>query len=171
MSSDEVAESAIYLSLGSNLGNREEQLSRALRLLEAHGIEIVTCSSLYRTDPLYVLDQPHFLNLVCEVSTRLSPRQLLDSCLAIERQLGRTRRIQKGPREIDLDILYFGQAIIEEPSLVVPHPHLGERNFVLVPLVEIAPEFHDPRSGLTIAELRDRCQDQSGVEAVGRLEW
>jgi len=146
-----------------------EQLQRAVQLLEGRGITVRQCSSVYRTDPLYVLDQPEFLNMVCEVQTEMSAPKLLDSCLDIERQMGRTRTSNKGPRTIDLDILFFRQAIIENESLVVPHPLFAERNFVLVPLSEIAPDFHDPRTGLTIAQLRARCPDRSRVEAIGRL--
>jgi 2-amino-4-hydroxy-6-hydroxymethyldihydropteridine diphosphokinase len=115
------------------------------------------------------VDQPDFLNMVCEVKTDRSAHRLLESCLRVEQRLGRTRRVDKGPREIDLDILFFGQAIIEDPELVVPHPLLYERNFVLVPLAEIAPEFRDPRTGLTIVELKNRTRDESAVEKIGRL--
>jgi len=168
-SSDTVASSPVFLSLGSNLGDREERLQSAVRLLSAHGMSVVTCSSVYRTDPLYVRDQPDFLNIVCEVETGLSPHELLDSCLRIEEQLGRKRQIRKGPREIDLDILFFGQIIVQDKNLAIPHPLLYERNFVLVPLAEIAPGFRDPRTGFTIRELRDRCKDRSSVERAGRL--
>ncbi len=161
--------SAVFLALGSNVGDREQQLQFALRLLPEEGVHVLTCSSVYRSDPRYVLNQPDFLNMVCEVETRLSAHELLDSCLRVERRLGRTRRLEKGPREIDLDILFFGQAIIEDQSLVVPHPLLHERNFVLAPLAEIAPHFRDPRTGLSVLELKDRCQDESGVERIGRL--
>lgn len=167
-SSDRTTSSSIFLSLGSNLGNREACLHSALDLLREQGVVVLNCSSIYRTEPLYVRDQPDFLNLVCEVKTHLSAHALLDSCLQIEQDLGRRRRIDKGPREIDVDILFFGQEIIETENLVVPHPHLYERNFVLVPLAEIAPGFRDPRTGLSILQLRDRCEDESGVERVGR---
>jgi len=160
---------AVFLSLGSNLGNREEQLESALSALPGEAVKVLKCSSVYRTDPLYVQDQPDFLNMVCEVETQLSAHELLQSCLRIERRLGRVRALDKGPREIDLDILFFGQAIIEDQKLVVPHPLLHERNFVLVPLAEIAPAFRDPRTGLSVLELRGRCRDKSGVERVGRL--
>ncbi len=161
--------SAVFLSLGSNLGNRQERLESALNLLPRHGVNVLKCSSVYRTDPLYVRDQPDFLNIVCEVETRLSAHALLECCLRIEESLGRTREMKNGPREIDLDILFFGQAIIEDENLVLPHPLLYERNFVLVPLAEIAPDFHDPRTGLSVLQLRERCKDQSAIERVGRL--
>ncbi len=168
-SPDPAVSSGVFLSLGSNLGNREERLESALRILGEEGVNVLTCSSVYRTDPLYILDQPDFLNMVCEVQTHLSAHELLNSCLRVERRLGRTRLLEKGPREIDLDILFFGQAIIEDQHLVVPHPFLYERKFVLVPLAEIAPQFRDPRTGLSVLQLKDRCQDESGIEKVGRL--
>jgi 2-amino-4-hydroxy-6-hydroxymethyldihydropteridine diphosphokinase len=167
-SPDRTISSAVFLSLGSNLGNREQRLQSALSLLPEEGVSVLTCSSVYRTDPLYVRDQPDFLNVVCEVETSLSAHQLLESCLRIEQRLGRTRRLKKGPREIDLDILFFGQMIIEDQNLVVPHPLLYERNFVLVPLAEIAPDFRDPRTGLSVLQLKDRCRDDSSIERVGR---
>ncbi|RPJ86334.1 MAG: 2-amino-4-hydroxy-6-hydroxymethyldihydropteridine diphosphokinase [Acidobacteria bacterium] len=168
-SHDQDFSSAVFLALGSNLGNREEQLQAALGALVEEGVNVVTCSSVYRTDPLYVLDQPDFLNMVCKVQTDLSAHGLLESCLRVERRLGRSRHVDKGPREIDVDILFFGQAIIDDQTLVVPHPLLYERNFVLVPLAEIAPLFRDPRTGVTVLELKNRSQDESGVERVGRL--
>lgn len=168
-SPDRPLSSAVFLSLGSNLGNREQRLVSALGALKEEGANILTCSSVYRTDPLYVRNQPDFLNIVCEVETALSAHKLLESCLSIERRLGRTRLLKKGPREIDIDILFFGQAIIEDQDLVVPHPLLYERNFVLVPLAEIAPHFRDPRTGLSVLELKNRCRDGSDIERVGRL--
>lgn len=162
--------SAVFLSLGTNMGDREQQLRSAISLLPQEKVKVSTCSSVYRTDPLYVRDQPDFLNMVCRVQTSLSAHQLLESCLRVEQRLGRTRTLKKGPREIDVDILFIGQAIIEDDDLVVPHPLLHERNFVLAPLAEIAPHFRDPRTGLSVLELRDRCQDQSGVEKVGTIE-
>lgn len=160
---------AVLLSLGSNLGNREQNLQGALAGLCKRGAQVVTCSSVYRTDPLYVRNQPDFLNIACRVQTALSPEELLESCLRIEQSLGRKRRVDKGPREIDIDIVFFGQELIETDNLVVPHPLLYERNFVLVPLAEIAPDFPDPRTGLTVLQLRERCQDVSRLERVGGL--
>jgi 2-amino-4-hydroxy-6-hydroxymethyldihydropteridine diphosphokinase len=168
-SSDGSVSSAVFLSLGSNLGNRERQLQGALGSLEEEGVTVVMFSSVYRTEPLYVPEQPDFLNMVCQVRTELSAHELLQSCLRVERRLGRIRRVKKGPREIDIDILFFGQAIIEDDDLVVPHPLLYERNFVLVPLAEIAPRFRDPRTSLSILELKERCQDESDIERVGRF--
>lgn len=171
MSSSPVGDisSAIFLSLGSNVGNREQQLQSAIKALPKEGVEVSSYSSVYRTEPLYVRNQPDFLNMVCRVETRLPARQLLESCLRVEHRLGRTRILEKGPREIDLDILFVGQALVEEDDLVVPHPLLYERKFVLVPLAEIAPAFRDPRTGLTVLQLLDQCQDESSVQRVGPL--
>ncbi|MFB3904484.1 MAG: 2-amino-4-hydroxy-6-hydroxymethyldihydropteridine diphosphokinase [Acidobacteriota bacterium] len=168
-SPDGAALSAVFVALGSNLGDREQRLRSALRLLPGEGVGIAVCSSVYRTEPLYVRNQPDFLNMVCEVRTSLSAHELLATCLRVERRLGRTRLMAKGPREIDLDILFFGQAIIEDRALVIPHPLLYERNFVLAPLAEIAPDFRDPRTGLTVLQLKDRCPDSSSVERIGPL--
>lgn len=153
----------IFLGLGSNLGDRLGFLHSSLEKLETKGIRVVSCSSVYETEPLLVRDQPRFLNQVCEVASSLSPRGLLHLCLEVETILGRHRTIPKGPREIDLDILFFGDRLIEDPELVIPHPGLYSRNFVLVPLAEIAPDFVDPRTGKTVKQLLRASEDSSGV--------
>jgi 2-amino-4-hydroxy-6-hydroxymethyldihydropteridine diphosphokinase len=136
-----------YLSLGSNIGERQENLEQALKLLEASGIRIVHRSSIYETEPQDVANQPWFLNMVVECETRFFPVQLLTTVLHVEREMGRKRGagvIRKGPRLIDIDVLLYGNAAIETPRLGVPHPRMLERRFVLEPLLEIAPGLRHP---------------------------
>lgn len=156
----------IFLSLGSNLGDREENLRTALGKLEQAGINVVKRSSLYETEPVEVADQPDFLNLVLEVETDLEPGALLTACLRVEKELGRIRERAKGPRKVDIDILFYDQHVINHPDLKIPHPALYRRNFVLTPLEEIAPHFHDPATGKTVAQLRRESPDRSRVERV-----
>jgi 2-amino-4-hydroxy-6-hydroxymethyldihydropteridine diphosphokinase len=138
-----------YVGLGANLGPREETLERAARLLaETPGVELIAVSSFRDTDPVGVVDQPRFLNGAAAIETRLSPRELLDVLLAIERSLGRVRDGTRwGPRTIDLDLLLYGDDVVDEPGLRVPHPRLRERRFVLEPLAELDPELTVPGAG------------------------
>jgi 2-amino-4-hydroxy-6-hydroxymethyldihydropteridine diphosphokinase len=136
-----------YVGLGANLGDREQNLRRAVELLAAEpGIEVVAVSSFRETDPVGYLDQPRFLNGACAVETDLTARELLDRLLAVERALGRERGTgpRWGPRTIDLDLLLFGEETVDEPGLTVPHPRLTERSFALEPLVELAPGLRLP---------------------------
>jgi len=130
-----------YVGLGANLGDREATLRRALELLrERPGVDVVAVSSFRETDPVGYLDQPRFVNAAAALETELAPRDLLDALLAVERELGRTRDGPRfGPRTIDLDLLVYEDATLDEPGLVLPHPRLHERRFVLEPLAEIAP--------------------------------
>jgi len=141
-----------YLSLGSNLGDRENNLSAAIARLRALG-HIVAVSSLYETEPVEFTDQPWFLNCVVLVETTETPMQLLATVLAIEQEMGRVRTQKKGPRTIDIDILLFGETILDTPELTVPHPAMHQRRFVLEPLVEIAPEVWHPSLKKTIRAL------------------
>jgi 2-amino-4-hydroxy-6-hydroxymethyldihydropteridine diphosphokinase len=136
----------VYLSLGSNLGDREANLRRAIDALERQDIHVIKQSSLYETAPQDVVEQPWFLNLALECQTRLFPLQLLAATQRIENELGRTRTgaIRRGPRTIDIDILLFGAAVMQTAKLVIPHPRMFERRFVLEPLLEIAPDLRDP---------------------------
>lgn len=150
-----------YLGLGGNLGDPKTAMAAALRALDAlTGIAVVAVSSLYRTPPWGMTDQPDFLNAVAKVETALSPRGLLDACLDAERALKRVRNERWGPRSIDLDILIFGDRHIDEEGLSVPHPRIAERAFVLVPLAELAPNL--TIAGRSIAEMLDAL-DASGV--------
>ena len=143
----------VYLSLGSNLGDRERNLRDALALLEGPRLRVLRVSSFYETEPQEVRDQRWFVNAVAEVETDLFPKQLLAHVLKIEQRLGRRRFRPKGPRTIDIDILLYGGAIIETEELQVPHPRLGERRFVLAPLAELVPELRHPLTRRTVAEM------------------
>ena len=135
-----------YIGLGSNLGDRSSSLSRALELLDAEPrIRVLAASTFRETEPVGYLDQPRFLNAACAVETDLSPRELLERLLAIERRLGRERDGPRfGPRTIDLDLLLYGDETIDEPGLTVPHPRLHDRPFALEPLAELDPELTLP---------------------------
>ncbi|WP_412519247.1 2-amino-4-hydroxy-6-hydroxymethyldihydropteridine diphosphokinase [Staphylococcus simulans] len=144
----------VFLGLGSNVGDRENQLKEAIRLLgEQPGIEVVKVSSFYETEPVGYVDQPDFLNLCVEIQTELSPKAVLESGLAIEQQLHRVRKERWGPRTLDIDILLYGDQIIEEEDLTIPHPRMTERAFVLIPLQEIAPDKVEPRTQTKIKDI------------------
>ena len=141
-----------YISLGSNLGDREAMIRAAIEALPG----VVAVSELRETEPVGLVDQPPFLNGVARLETELSARELLEALLAVERQLGRERRVRWGPRTIDLDLLLYGSETLEEPGLTVPHPRLHERRFALEPLAELAPSLVVPgrgRVGDLLAEL------------------
>jgi 2-amino-4-hydroxy-6-hydroxymethyldihydropteridine diphosphokinase len=155
----------IYLlSLGSNLGRPEANLARAVELLRAGGVEVVRASSIYRTEPVDHPGQPWFLNQVLEVRTALSPLSLLKLGRSIESAMKRVRSAVKGPRTIDIDILLAGSLELESDELTIPHPRMALRNFVLVPLAEIAPGAVHPRSRKTAAQLLQECPDTAKVE-------
>ena len=155
-----------YLGLGSNVGDREMALLSAVRLLEKPDLRVTRVSSLYETEPMYVTGQPRFLNQVAEIETSLMPMQLLSRVLGVERELGRTRTLAKGPRTIDIDVLLYGRFVVESPRLVVPHPGLHERRFVLEPLAELNPELRHPVLKKTVRELLAGLGEQ-GVRRVG----
>jgi 2-amino-4-hydroxy-6-hydroxymethyldihydropteridine diphosphokinase len=138
-----------YVGLGSNMGDRERMLWSAVHMLTFNPeVEVVAVSSLRETDPVGFEDQPRFLNAVAAINTELDPRALLDLLLAIERELGRTREGPRfGPRTIDLDLLLYGDEVVDEPGLAVPHPRLHERRFVLEPLAELDPGLTVPEKG------------------------
>lgn len=139
-------ENRAFIGLGSNMGDRYDYLMQAIKLLDSHPkIKIVNISSVYETDPVGYTDQNLFLNMVIEAETDLSAEELLESCMKIETTLGRKREIRWGPRTLDLDILLFNNENIETENLVVPHPRMFERAFVIVPLLEICPSIPYPK--------------------------
>jgi 2-amino-4-hydroxy-6-hydroxymethyldihydropteridine diphosphokinase len=153
----------VYISLGSNVGDREQMIASAIQALGAKGIHIVRQSSIYSTEPVDVATQSWFLNCVLEVETELMPRQLLKTFKDIENELGRRHTIRRGPRVIDLDILLYGSSVIQTPDLEVPHPRMTQRRFVLVPLAEIAPALHHPVENKSVEELLAETEDRSVV--------
>jgi 2-amino-4-hydroxy-6-hydroxymethyldihydropteridine diphosphokinase len=160
---------AVYLGLGSNLGDRERNLSAALRRLEPL-VRIEAVSSLYETDPVGPQDQPAYLNACCRAVTGLQPRALLRHLKEVEHELGRRDRTRWGPRPIDIDLLLYGDAVIEEDDLQVPHAELPNRAFVLVPLAEVAADVRHPLLGRTISELVGEV-DRSGVRLRAEPGW
>ena len=143
-----------YLALGSNIGDRKQQLLKAIDLIgNIKGIKVTKQSSIYETAPIGYTDQPNFLNLCLEIETELSPQQLLKHCLDIEQQLHRVREIRWGPRTLDIDILLYSDNIIETDNLSIPHPRMQERAFVLIPLNDIASDKKDPRLNQKIHDL------------------
>jgi 2-amino-4-hydroxy-6-hydroxymethyldihydropteridine diphosphokinase len=148
----------VYIAFGGNVGDREANLRAALQLLREH-VQVEAVSSLYETEPAYVLDQPRFLNGVLRGATRLEPMELLRALKEIEAALGRRPGLRNGPRPVDLDILRYGDVSLATPELTIPHPRIAERPFVLVPLAEIAPE------------LAPAGVEGPGGEVVRRIEW
>ena len=143
-----------YLGLGSNIGDRKQQLLKAIDLIgNIKGIKVTKQSSIYETAPIGYTDQPNFLTLCLEIETELSPQQLLKHCLDIEQQLHRVREIRWGPRTLDIDILLYSDNIIETDNLSIPHPRMQERAFVLIPLNDIASDKKDPRLNQKIHDL------------------
>jgi 2-amino-4-hydroxy-6-hydroxymethyldihydropteridine diphosphokinase len=147
-----------FLSLGSNLGDREALLNTALNRLETEGVHVVRRSSIHETEPQDFHDQPKFLNMAVQIETDLTPQELLAAIQKIETEMGRQRTIPKGPRTIDIDILFYANEIITKPDLEIPHPRLTARRFVLDPLSEIAPDLHHPVTGQTVREIRTALQ-------------
>jgi 2-amino-4-hydroxy-6-hydroxymethyldihydropteridine diphosphokinase len=159
-----------FVGLGSNLGERETQIRMALDdIARLPGTRLVRASSLYDTEPVGEVDQPNFLNAVAQVDTELTARQLLWNLLLIERRLGRQRSKRWGPRTIDLDLLLYGDLVVDEPDLKVPHPELARRSFVLVPLVELDPLLVHPQTGETMLSHLSRLKTRPPVKRGTRL--
>ena len=145
-----------HIALGSNLGDKEANLRRALELLDERGVEVVKVSSFICTEPYGVTDQPQFLNAVCQVRTSLEPVALLHTLLGIEQEMGRVRLRHWGERNIDLDLLLYEDVVMDTPELKLPHPDMQNRDFVLLPLFEIAPELIHPVLRKNIRELKEK---------------
>jgi 2-amino-4-hydroxy-6-hydroxymethyldihydropteridine diphosphokinase len=143
----------VYLSLGSNIGDRAAHLQAAVERLTAAGIRVLRASPLYETEPVDYTNQAWFLNQAVEAETVLFPRQLLTRIQKIERDLGRIRTIPKGPRTLDIDILFYGSAVIHTTTLDIPHPRLADRRFVLAPLADLVPDLRHPETGRSVRQM------------------
>ena len=150
----------VYLSLGSNIGDRARNLQAALDRLAAPDLRVMRTSPAYETEPVEYTAQRWFLNLVVEAGTELLPMQLLLRIGRVERALGRVRTVPKGPRTIDIDILFYGRAIVRSARLEIPHPRMAGRRFVLAPLTDLAPDLRHPVTGKTIREMLDAAPKQ-----------
>jgi len=157
----------VYLSLGSNVGDRHDHLRKAISRLDSTG-RVVSVSSFYETEPVEFLDQAWFLNCVVALETTLTAPQLMESLLGIEQEMGRQRTQKKGPRIIDIDILLFGETVLESPGLIIPHPAMHQRRFVLEPLAEIAAEARHPVLNRTVRELLDSLPAGQAVRRIVR---
>lgn len=160
----------IYVGLGANLGEREQTIRTAVKMIgDLPTTSVARVSSLYDTEPLGELEQPNFLNAVAQLESDLAPRQLLWNLLLIEKRLGRVRAHRWGPRPIDLDLLFYGALVTEEEGLSVPHPEIAHRAFVLVPLVELDAEFVHPVTGKTLLAHLKELKSHAGVKRRGKL--
>jgi 2-amino-4-hydroxy-6-hydroxymethyldihydropteridine diphosphokinase len=159
-----------YIGLGSNLGDRQQNLQDAgAKIAQMAGVDVIVSSSFYESEPVGYTEQGYFLNSVLKVSTTLNPQELLRGLQAIENELKRKRLFRWGPRTIDLDILFYGQEVIQEEGLVIPHERLHTRAFVLVPLKELAPDLVHPGSGKTIGEHLQVLEKEG--QSVTRMEY
>ncbi len=154
----------VYLGIGSNMGDRENNMDRCLDLLSQR-MKMGRVSSIYDTEPMDNVNQPRFLNMVCQVFTRLAPEGLLALVKGIESKMGRYGK-SGDPRPIDIDILLYGDEVVETPELTIPHPKMKERGFVLVPLAEIAPDLIPPGSDTSVREMKQAINEVQGV-----LKW
>ncbi|HMC59389.1 MAG TPA: 2-amino-4-hydroxy-6-hydroxymethyldihydropteridine diphosphokinase [Candidatus Solibacter sp.] len=157
----------VYLSLGSNIGDREANLRAAIERLAAPRLRVLRVSPIYETEPVDYTDQRWFLNLAVEAETALFPMQLLARTGKIERALGRVRTVLNGPRTIDIDILLYGNAVVHCATLEIPHPRMAQRRFVLAPLADLAPDLRHPVTHLTVRQMLDQAPE-SRVQQFGR---
>jgi len=155
------------LALGSNIGEREAHLRAGLAGLAEYGVRRIRCASLYSTEPKGILAQPWFLNTAVEVETTLEPEELMQVCQAVEQSRNRQRSVPNGPRTLDIDIILYGDRVVDSDDLTIPHPRYRARRFVLEPLAEIASDAIDPVNGRTIGSLLEEVSDESGVNRVG----
>jgi 2-amino-4-hydroxy-6-hydroxymethyldihydropteridine diphosphokinase len=162
----EIKSEIVFLSLGSNVGDREKNLRDAIAALPELGVQIKKVSSIYETEPLDLLEQPWFLNCVVEGETTVPPAALLKELRELEKRMGSKKPVARGPRLIDLDILVYGLQTINSPELQVPHPRMHVRRFVLAPLAEIAPDLKHPSWRGNAAELLDALKDKSAVKKI-----
>lgn len=161
---------SVYIALGSNMGRKRENMAQAVALIAAlPGVKILNSSSLYETEPWGKTDQDKFLNQVIEIETSLQPKELLAELHNIEIKMGRQRQEKWGPRLIDLDILLFGNEVINDPQLTIPHPHMRDRLFVLVPLAEIGAELQFPDDGATLKEVLSSVIARDGNRGIERI--
>ena len=158
-----VTPATIYLSLGSNLGDRRAAIEHGIHELRSAGIGDLVVSSFYETEPVGYDEQPWFLNAAATGCTTLPPEALLTVCKRIEANLGRTETFRNGPRPLDIDILLYGALCVDEENLVIPHPRMSERGFVLIPLLEIAPDVVDPCSGRKYSDALSRLDEGKKV--------
>ncbi len=162
---------AVFLCLGSNIGDRRGQIAGGITELERSGVSVKVRSSVYETEPVGFEDQPWYLNQVIRGTTRLDPHGLLEECKRIERLFGREPSgVRFGPRPLDIDVLLYGDRVVEDERLTIPHPRMHERRFVLVPLLEIAPRLVDPRDGRRYAQYLDRLDEGKKVSPSLRNE-
>lgn len=164
--------SEAYIALGANLGNREETLLAALGLLDGHSdIQVMRCSHFYETEPVGYTDQPMFLNMAAAVSTRLNPQELLAEMQRIETDLGRVRDIRWGPRTVDLDLLWMEGRTMDTPELILPHPRMLERAFVLMPLADIVPEQEPSSLYATVTTALEKLDGKEGIQLWKTCSW